>query len=118
MDILEEEMSKVHRDGKTLRFVTTSSPELDINLAYKLGIGQLYEQWLKSPSNFNKGPHAKVIKLYAHILQMSSKARHMHASWESHEGLSAATPAAMIAALQKLPQTKDIVQRIKQNCWM
>ena len=36
--------------------------------------------------------------------------------WESHVGEEHATAARMIAVLQKMPLTQDIIDKIKKSC--
>ena len=36
--------------------------------------------------------------------------------WESHVGEEHATPSRMIAVLQEMPLTQDIIDKIKKSC--
>jgi hypothetical protein len=85
-----------------------------VNLAHKLGVGPLYEEWLAQGLNTTKGSSVKVGVALKQCY--SPQGRQVVSMWESNLGQATATPSTMILALQKLPLTNDVIERIKIEC--
>ena len=119
-EILLEEIPRPHRPGKRLSFSirpakNSLSTDLAENLAYSLDFGESFKIWLND--NPRVGAREKVILNCVPDSQFSlSQARQFFRSWQSAKGAEA-TAAAMVEALERLPLTQDIIDKIKSNCF-
>ena len=90
------------------------------NLAYEVNadFGNEFKTWQSEDRNRNKGSKAKVRK---NVSKEKSKhfavlqARQWVQMWHSHLG-EAATPAAIIEALQECGGGKDVILSVKKIC--